>query len=210
MYTVQVHNISGGDIVIQDPYPSEGRLTIPVSPGEIETREVMDSQYDRIKPQLDWHTLEGRIVYTSYNGPASKILNDSAVPGLTVQDALNSLVGGGGTSDMFISGGREGNNVSNVYLRGPGGTPMNLSGFVIPFNSTITSISMASRGVENWTLEVRKNNTATVVASLVSVGVERAYADTLSVDMVAGDEVQFYCNGTSISDPSGSIVIRRR
>ncbi len=211
MYTVQVTNISTGVVVIQDPYPSEGRLTIPLAPGEVETRELIDSQYDRVKAQLDWHAGDGRITYTAYNGPASKILNDSGVPGLTVKDALDSLAGGvTGASDMFVSGGREGAAISNVYLRGPGGTPMNQSGYVIPFDAKIVGLSLASTASESWTLEVRKNNAATVIASLVVVAAERAYDDTLDVDISAGDELQLYCNGTNIGAPSGSIVLRRR
>lgn len=211
MYTVQITNISTGVIVIQDPYPTEGRLTIPVDPGGIETRELIDSQYDRVKAQLDWHQGEGRITYTAYNGPASKILNDSGVPGLTVKEALDNLAGGvTGASDMFVSGGRGGSSVTNVYLRGPGGTPMNQSGYVIPFDAKIVALSLASTGVESWTLEVRKNNAPAVIASLVVVGAERAYDDAVDVDISAGDELQLYCNGTNIGAPSGSIILRRR
>ncbi|RLI87986.1 MAG: hypothetical protein DRP01_00100 [Archaeoglobales archaeon] len=211
MYTVQITNISTGVVVIQDPYPSEGRLTIPLDPGEVETRELIDSQYDRVKAQLDWHAGDGRITYTAYNGPASKIMNDSGVPGLTVKEALDNLAGGiTGTSDMFLSGGREGAAISNVYLRGPGGTPTNQSGFVIPYDATIVALSLATTGAHTWTLEVRKNNNPAVIASLTVAALERTYDSTINVDIDAGDELQLYCNGTNINAPSGSLVLRRR
>jgi len=210
VYTVSVENISGGVIVIQDPYPTEGRLTMPVAPGETEVQEMMDSQYDRIKPQLDWHQIEGRILYTAFNGPASKIINDSSVPGQSVKDALENIVAGY-TLDVFaLAAGRQGADITDVYLRGPGGVPTNLAGYVMAFDARIVAISLATTGAETWTLEIRKNNSATVIASLSSGGADKAYDDTIAVDVDAGDELQFYCNGTAISAPSGTIILRRR
>jgi len=174
-------------------------------------RELQDSQYDRILPQLITLDASGTITWEAIDGPASQVTNDSSVPGVNVQEALDNLAGGvTGASDMFFSGGRQGSTITDVYLRGPGGTPMNLSGFVIPFDAKIVALSAATRDAETWVFEVRKNNNTSPIASLSVVGVERDYDDSLSVDINAGDELQFYCNGTNIAAPSGSVVVRRR
>lgn len=211
MYTVTVTALKT-DTTIQDPYPTEDKVVIRCKEVGIPVvAELQDSQYDRLIPQLQDLTSRGYITYTAIDGPASQVLNDSTVAGLTVADALDNLAAGGpGGSDMFVSAGREGPSVSNVYLRGPGGTPMNLAGYVIPFDAKIIAISMATRGAENWTFEVRKNNNPAVIASLTAAGVERAYNATVDVDIDAGDEIQFYCNGTGINSPSGSVIFRRR
>jgi len=47
-------------------------------------------------------------------------------------------------------------------------------------------------------------------ALLVSGGAKTAFTSALSIDFNAGDEVQFYCNGTAISRPHMIAVFRRR
>lgn len=197
-------------INVQDPYPTEDKVVIAAGPGETVITRLQDSQYDRLRDQLADMASLGLLTYTAIDGPASEIENDSSVPGVTVKDALDNLAGGvTANTELMFSGGRAGGNVSNVYLRGPGGTPTNLSGFVIPFNFKIVALSLATAGPETWTLEIRKNNSATVITSLSASAVERAYS-TVDVDGNAGDELQFYCNGVGIGAPSGSVVIRRR
>lgn len=210
MYTVTVTALKT-DTTIQDPYPTEDKVLIRCKEvGVPVVAYLQDSQYDRIIPQLEELKTKGFINYEALDGPASRVVNDSSVPGQTVKEALDNLAGGvTGASDMFFSGGREGN-TTNVYLRGPGAVPMNLAGFVIPFPAKIVGLSAATRGAETWTFEVRKNNSATVIASLTLTGVERDYDDSLNVDIDAGDELQFYCNGSGINSPSGSVVLRRR
>jgi hypothetical protein len=200
------------DTVIQDPYPTEDKVVIRCKEiGVPVVTQLQDSQYDRLLPQLNSLYGSGRIVWTAIDGPASQVENDSSVPGGTVKDALDNLAGGvTGASDMFFSGGRQGNSISNVYLRGPGGTPMNQSGYVVPFDFKVVGLSLATAGVESWTFEVRKNNNPAPIASLTVVGAERAYDNSIDVDCDAGDELQFYCNGTGIRAPSGSVVVRRR
>jgi hypothetical protein len=211
VYTVTVTALKY-DTTIQDPYPTEDKVVIrckvvgvPVVTG------LQDSQYDRILPQLITLQASGLITWEAIDGPASQVTNDSSVPGVSVQDALNNLAGGvTGASDMFFSGGRAGSTITNVYLRGPGAVPMNLAGYVIPFDAKIVAVSAATAGAETWVFEVRKNNLTAPIASLSLVGVERGYDDSLSIDIDAGDELQFYCNGTNINAPSGSVVVRRR
>lgn len=175
---------------------------------EYQKRRLIDCFFDGVSVDL---TFLLDLPYKTSELLASMILNDSGVPGVSVKEALDNLAGGvTGASDMLISGGRAGSSISNVYLRGPGGTPMNLSGYVIPFNVKIVGLSLATRGIETWVFEVRRNNNPIILTSLAAVAVERAYNNAVNVDLNAGDEIQFYCNGTNIGAPSGSVVLRRR
>jgi hypothetical protein len=210
MYTVIVTASPNNGINVQDPYPTEDKVIIEAKPGETVTAYLQDSQFDRIRSQLDAMVALSLLSYSALNGPASELANDSTVPGISVADALDNLKAGVVGNDVMVcSGGDESNNVTDAYLRGPGGTPMNLAGYVMPFDAKITSLSLASRGTESWTLEVRKNNAAAVIASLAVSGKEREYGN-VDVDVDAGDELQLFCNGTSINAPSGSIFLTRR
>jgi hypothetical protein len=100
--------------------------------------------------------------------------------------------------------------VNNVYLRGPGRTPTNLSGFTLDRNATLTGIAAATNGTFTWTAEIRKNNLVAPIASLSVVAVAKAYDGSLSVDVVAGDEIQIYCNGTNINRPTVVAFFKRR
>lgn len=203
MYTVIVTALKY-DTTIQDPYPTEDKVVIRCKEvGVPVVAELQDSQYDRILAQLTTLETAGIITYSAIDGPASQVQNDSSVPGITVKDALDNLAGGvTGASDMFMSAGRGGSTITNVYLRGPGNAPMNLAGYVIPFAFKIVGISLATAGLHSWTLEIRKNNNTTPIASLIAVNVERDYDGTLDIDCDAGDELQFYCNGTNINAPT--------
>ncbi len=214
MYTITIIALRN-EVLIQDPFPADGRFVINLQALDniypiTGVYEVSDAQFDRIKPQLDAHVSIGTITYTYLDGPASIVVNDSSVAGVTVRDALDNIVAGA-TLDVFaVSGGREGATISNVYLRGPGAVPMNQAGYVIPFNATIVGISMATTGVETWTLEVRKNNGASPILTLVCTAQDKEYDDSSAVDVDAGDEIQLYCNGTNIGAPSGTVILRGR
>jgi len=99
--------------------------------------------------------------------------------------------------------------ITNAYLNGPGMVPTNLAGFVLPFNARIIGIGAATSGVETWVAQVRKNNTATVIASLSLSAVDKGYTSA-SVDVNAGDELQMYCNGSAINNPSIVVYLQRR
>ena len=211
MYTLIVTAVGGSGVNIQDPFPADGEFSEYVGPGDTETFELLDAQYDRIVGLLDRMVTLGLITYSALDGPASEVINDSGVPGVTVKDALDNLAGGITADEIFsFSAGRAGATISNVYLRGPGGVPTNLAGYIIPLNGTIFSLSMGSAGPYAWTLEIRKNNSVTVLTSLTTLGTEERKYATVSVDVDAGDELQFYCNGTNVPAPAGSIYLRRR
>ena len=85
-----------------------------------------------------------------------------------VQKALDTL--DNAVALTALSAGRNANNTTNVYLRGPDGTVMNLAGYVLDRNMTIVGIGAATDGAETWVAEVRRNGVATVLASLALRG----------------------------------------
>ena len=115
---------------------------------------------------------------------------------------------------LSIGAGRNSASESNAYLRGYNGVPTNLSAFIVPFNATIIAISAGGNNPQTWTAEVRKNGSATVIASIDLVSATSAFDNTDStftpVDIDAGDKIEFFCNGTTISYPRMDIVIKRR
>lgn len=211
MYTVTIVAGVNSSINIQDPYPSEDKIALTVGPGVTKVLQLQSSQFDRIKPQLDRLVALSLLSYVAINGPASQFSNDSSVPGTTIKDALNSLSGGvTAASDLAFSAARDHAGATDLYLSGPDGIATDLAGFVLPWDCKIVGLSMGSDVAATWTLEVRKNNSATVIASLACVAAEKKYIGTLDVNINAGDELQLYCNGTAIAYPSGTVFVRRR
>jgi hypothetical protein len=101
--------------------------------------------------------------------------------------------------------------LTNSYLRGEGDTPTNLNGFVLPYDSTLISITMSSnRGDQIWSAQVRKNGLFTAEAFLTSTNKFSKYDESLDVDFNAGDRVEIYCSGQSIEFPKVSLFFRRR
>lgn len=140
---------------------------------------------------------------------------DHTVSGLTPGDVLQALTPTtfgfampGGLSPVFTFIAGRNTTITDSYLRGPGNLPTNLSGFVLPFNATIIGIGVATRVVETWTAEVRKNGGA-AITSLVVVAVRKLYG-AVSVNVNQGDEIQMYCNGTNINRPQVAVYLTRR
>lgn len=107
--------------------------------------------------------------------------------------------------------GRNSSNTTNQYLRMVNGVPSNISGFVLPFNTTLVGISMAGRdNNETWTVEVRKNGLVTILSSLQIVNSYSNQDFTVNVDFNSGDRVQLYLNGSSISYPTATVFFKRR
>jgi len=98
---------------------------------------------------------------------------------------------------LTASAGRAGR-AKNSYLRLHDGQTSNLTGYRLPRDATITAMMAQTRNVETWTLRVRKNGSATNVASLVLNGVDGRHVITTNVDLDEGDQVQFYADTTEI------------
>lgn len=112
---------------------------------------------------------------------------------------------------LTVSAARNNPVVTDVYLRGSDGTPMNLAGYTLPWDARLIAISLAASASGNWTAEVRKNDSATVEDSLAVTG-EKAYKSINQDDQIlfdAGDEIQLYLNGTGISNPRVDVMFKR-
>lgn len=99
--------------------------------------------------------------------------------------------------------GRKGRS-KNAYLRVHDGQAINLTGYRVPRNATITAISAQTRGDETWTLQVRKNGDSANIASLAMINVAGAHNATVNVNLDEGDRVQFFAETTAffgIKDP---------
>ena len=59
---------------------------------------------------------------------------------------------------------------------------------------TLVSMTIQTNGAETWTAEVRKNNLATIEASLAAAAASGNTDNTKNKDFNAGDEVQCYMN----------------
>src|SRR3990167_5696924 len=65
----------------------------------------------------------------------------------------------------FIAG--EKGRVKNKYLVVVDGQTLNLAGFRLPRNATITALVAQTKDIETWTLHIRKNGALTNIASLI-------------------------------------------
>ena len=98
--------------------------------------------------------------------------------------------------------------VSNRYLKLIGNISSNLSGIRIHRAMCITSISIQLKetATNQAIVEIRKNNSATVIGSLTINGVVGMSDNTLNIDLVSGDYLQVYINDGSISYPYVNIT----
>ena len=153
---------------------------------------------------------------TGATAPHLLVGPDHTASGLTpghVLQALTPTTFGfampGGPSPVFTLIAGRNANISDIYLRGPGNLPTNLSGFVLPFNATIIGIGVATRVAETWAAEVRKNGGAGAITSLAVAAARKLYG-AVSVNVNQGDEIQMYCNGTNINRPQMVVYLTRR
>lgn len=101
-------------------------------------------------------------------------------------------------------------NASNIYMRVGEGTSTQQTGVRISRNATITAISVQTDGTETWTFEIRKNDVVTPIVSLAVVAAQGAHSNVVNVDISAGDELQFYVNGSGIDHPVATVEIAWR
>lgn len=111
---------------------------------------------------------------------------------------------------ILVDAGRGSTVTTNLYLRHNQNIPSNLSGAVLPFDTTLIAIGISATAAATWTAEVHLGGSLVGGALLVSGGAKTAFTSALSIDFNAGDEVQFYCNGTAINRPHMIAVFRRR
>jgi len=99
-----------------------------------------------------------------------------------------------------ISGARDGN-ATNTYLDGPGGVPMDITGIILPFDSTLLAISASSKDPETWTAEIHVGLSLVTGAALSIVAARTGTLTGLSIAFSTGDELQYYVNGSNVNRP---------
>jgi hypothetical protein len=103
---------------------------------------------------------------------------------------------------MFVAFGRRGG-TKNQYLDFCAGVlSSNNSGYRIPRNATIVSLSGQLSQVGTGTLHIRKNDTATNITSLAIAAAQGTQDNTIDVNLSAGDWLQSYETSTAVvQDP---------
>ena len=130
---------------------------------------------------IDWIKLDGGRAWV-YDISRGKWLST---------DRLNAIAGRKGRS-------------RKAYLRLIDGQASNLTGYRLPRNATITSISAQTRVNETWTLRIRKNGSSTDLVSLTMNNEDGKHDNSINIDLDEGDQVQFYADTTAllgIKDP---------
>jgi hypothetical protein len=110
----------------------------------------------------------------------------------------------------ILTGSKDGA-AKDVYLRHDN-IAMSQTGLRALRDGTVTGIFLQTDVAATWTLEVRRNGTVTVLASLASGGAQGAQSATINADFSAGDELQLYANtsGAAILAPIAGIEIAWR
>jgi hypothetical protein len=85
---------------------------------------------------------------------------------------------------------------SDVYLRGPDGVSHLESGIGIGTNCAIVGLTVECDDAATFTVEVRRNDSATVLASVTVTAATSNSDMTLNADVASGDELQLYINGS--------------
>ena len=102
----------------------------------------------------------------------------------------------------FLTFGRSGNTKNQYLSFGVGILSSNNSGFRIPRNATIVSMSGQLDGAGTCNMRIRKNDTATNIATLAIAAAQGAHDLTTDTDLSAGDYLQSYLDATaSVPDP---------
>lgn len=154
---------------------------------------------------------------TSYDNTSSLLV---AATSQAAIDELDGIVDGLPTLDgaFCLTASRGNGNSTDLWLRRPDNTPLNLSPYVLPFDATIVAVTAAGNAAETWDGEVYRNSDVRTggvpsdANKLTEVVVTAADAASVSVsvDVDAGDELGIFMRGSSIDRPSVTIYLVRR
>ena len=91
-------------------------------------------------------------------------------------------------------------NITNQYLK-LGETYSNMAGHRIHRDALIKSISVQTKDIETWELEIRKNNVSAPIGS-VSLNTSMGTTTTnVDIELDAGDRLEAYVNGQRVGYP---------
>jgi hypothetical protein len=160
---------------------------------------------------------------TTATDPAFIVEPDVTVPSTNIADGAVTIVSGvfytyDDSRSSFLSVDRKlvtaakRGAAKDMYLRHADNIATSETGFRALRDGTITAIGAQTDGAESWTLEIRKNDSAAVIASLVMSSVQGNQDTTVNVDFDQGDELQFFANvsGSAVWSPIGTIEIAWR
>lgn len=102
-------------------------------------------------------------------------------------------------------------NATNIYMRVMDGIATSETGVRMLRDGTIVGIFAQTDSSASWTFEVRRGGS--VIESLViaaATGGQDTSSVNINADVSAGDEIQFYCNGTAVPTPVGGIEVAWR
>ena len=114
--------------------------------------------------------------------------------------------------------GRSQASVNNVWLRRSQNLPLNLTPFVVPFDSKIVAISLSTNSNATWDAEVYRNadvraggipSDANKIAELQVAGAN-ANSVLLDINVDANDEIGVFCRGLGIDRPGVTVFFKRR
>lgn len=95
----------------------------------------------------------------------------------------------------------------NQFLEMAGAITSNNAGYRVHRNMTITSLAAQLDSSGSTVLQVRKNDSPTVITSLTISSATGNHVDNISVDLVAGDYLQvFSSNSVGVQDPTLCVV----
>lgn len=104
---------------------------------------------------------------------------------------------------------RNSGSASNIYLRGADGIATSATGFRMVRDGTITGLVAAFSTAGTATIQVRRNDSVTVLASLAVAAATGAQNGAVNVDFSAGDEIQIFLSGSAQYPTAGVEVAWR-
>ena len=159
----------------------------------------------------DWNAGNYSITALEYYGDGSTLSGVAYIYGDDVYFYDSTRDKHLGVAIIEVAGARDSVATTNQYLRTFDGVPFNQSGSALPFDATLIGLTMSEQdNNQTWTLQVRKNDSATSLASLTITNAYENHSWDEDVDFSAGDRIQLYLSGSSIDYPQAKAYFRRR
>lgn len=197
--------------VVPDGY---AEFTIPAYEAYVATNQA---DYDHLQAQDDGYSSDGYSI-DGYTMNLSDILPTAPYPGDTYIDiATYELYRWDGIRDKWLgartvslSGAKNTENVTNLYLHSLDGVATSATPLIIPAKMTLVAMTASGSKRQSWTAEVRKNHILVAGASLAVISSFSAHSFVTNVDFYEGDKLQIYMNGNGISRPRIDLYLVRR
>jgi len=206
----QVHNINGTDHTGSLDWSKVNKTGSSIADLATKDHDLLDGLTD------DDHTqyilVNGTRAFTGDQSMGTNKITDVVDP-TNNQDAatkkyVDDQVAGGSLDTIVLSAARY-FTVTNIYLQADG-VYTNVVPLVLPYNATLVAISAATNGAETWTAEVHLNGSLVTGAALSISAASSGYNNSYNIDFNAGDGIQLYCNGSSITNPRIIAYFKRR